>query len=174
MCTFHVVKAHIRLPRLSLMHQRPRWLKSELLKRARGLGAGEDPSADVKKLITDSSEANHKSYRDDELTKAGDEKVDRETQVQTHSSKLEAAVSKFNVLNGAVAELRSGLCALSAQQLKTDAMRVDEQKILTNEYLDKQKPDCMNSGITHADSGPRAGNPVVDGTGSTKDRRPKC
>ena len=53
-------------------------------------------------LITDnklqseaSSEANHKSYRDDELMKAGVENVDRETQVATHSSKLETAVLKL-------------------------------------------------------------------------------
>ena len=76
-----------------------------------GRGAGEDPFSKVKELITDfitdlinkvqleaSSEANHKSYRDDELTKAGDENVDRETQVATHSSKREAAVSQFRVL----------------------------------------------------------------------------
>ena len=30
-------------------------------------------------------------------------------------------------------------------------MRVDEQKIFANEYFDKLKSDCMNSGITHAD-----------------------
>ena len=42
----------------------------------------------------------------------GDEKADRETQVARQSSKLEAAVSQFSVLNGAVAELRADLCAV--------------------------------------------------------------
>ena len=65
----------------------------------------------------------------------------------THSSKLEAAVPKSSVLDGEVAELHAGLGALSAQH----AMRVDEPKILANEYYDKLKPDCLNSGITHAD-----------------------
>ena len=68
-----------------------------------GPGAGEDPSAQVKELITNSikklqsdasSEAKRKSHRVDELTKAGGEKVDPETQVATHSSKLETDVSK--------------------------------------------------------------------------------
>ena len=66
-----------------------------------GAGAGEDQFADVKELITDNrlhSEAlsgtRHKSHRDDELTKAGGEKVDLETQVATHSSKLGADGSR--------------------------------------------------------------------------------
>ena len=39
-------------------------------------GCCEDPFAKVKELITDSSEANHKSFRDDELAKASEKKVD--------------------------------------------------------------------------------------------------
>ena len=71
-----------------------------------GPGAGEDPFAKVKELITDlitdltdrlqseaSSEANHKSYPDDELVNASEKKADLEHQVATDSSKLEAAVS---------------------------------------------------------------------------------
>ena len=77
-----------------------------------GAGAGEDPFAKVTELITDlihrlqseaSSEASHKSYCDDELAKAKDKKADLETQVATHFSKLEAAVSKSSVLDGEVA-----------------------------------------------------------------------
>ena len=74
-------------------------------------------------------EANHKSYRDDELAKAGTKRVDLETQVATHSSKLEAVVSKSSVLDGEVAELHVDLCVLLAHQLETDAMRVDEREI---------------------------------------------
>ena len=101
-------------------------------------GAGEDPWPKQRNLITDlinrlqseaSSEASHKSHCDDELSEANEKKVDLETQVATHSSKLEAAVSKSSVLYGEVAELQADLGALSALQPKMDAMRVDERKI---------------------------------------------
>ena len=74
----------------------------------------------MKELITDlihrlqseaSSEASHKSYYDDELAKAKEKKADLETQVATHFSKLEAAVSKSSVLDGEVAG--GSLCSVS-------------------------------------------------------------
>merc|ERR1712136_478448 len=92
-----------------------------------GAGAGEDPFAKVKELITDlitrlqaesSAETGHKSYCDEEMAKSSEKRADLETQVATHSSKLEAAVSKSSVLDGEVAELQADLGALSAQQLK--------------------------------------------------------
>merc|ERR1719383_506240 len=113
-----------------------------------GAGAGEDPFAKVKELITElinrlqseaSSEASHKSYCDDELTKAQQLKMDLQTQVATHSSKLEAAVAKSSVLDGEVAELQADLGALSAQQLKMDAMRADERKIFATTKEDLEQ-----------------------------------
>ena len=56
-------------------------------------------------------------------------KADLVSQVATHSSKHEVGVSKSSVLDGEVAELRAVLGALSAQQLKLVAMRVDERYI---------------------------------------------
>jgi len=113
-----------------------------------GAGAGEDPFAKVKELITElidrlqseaSAEASHKSYCDDELAKANEKKADLETQVTTHSSKFEAAVSKSTVLDGEVAELQTDLGSLSAQQLKMDAMRADERKIFATTKEDLEQ-----------------------------------
>ena len=56
--------------------------------------AREDPFSKVNELITDSSDANHKSNRDDELAKASEKKVDLETQVATHSCKLGSTCSE--------------------------------------------------------------------------------
>ena len=56
-------------------------------------------------------------------------KSDLVSQVATHSSKFEVAVSKSTVLDGDVAELQAVLGALSAQQLKLIAMRADERNI---------------------------------------------
>ena len=78
------------------------------------VGAGEDPFANVKELITEllnrleseaSSDASHKFYCD-ELAKVSAKKEDLQTQVATHSSMLEAAVAKSSVLDGEVASCR--------------------------------------------------------------------
>ena len=103
----------------------------------------------IMNLITDSinrlqSKISHKSHRDDELPKAGDEKVDLETQVATHSCKLEATVSRSDGMDGDVSKLHADFCDRS-QQPNMDTMRVDDWKTFANEYLDKLKPDCMNS-----------------------------
>ena len=55
--------------------------------------AGEDPFADVKELTTNSSGANHMSYRDDELGPACEKTVDLASQVAVHISELEIAAS---------------------------------------------------------------------------------
>ena len=47
-----------------------------------------------------SSDPNHKSYCDDELTKAGNEKVNLETRMTKCSSKCEIAVSTFGIRDG--------------------------------------------------------------------------
>ena len=62
------------------------------------------------------SEVNHESYGDDELSVTGD----CETQVATHSSKLEAFVSTSRVPDGEVAELPVDFCASPAQRLSAD------------------------------------------------------
>ena len=87
-------------------------------------GASEDPSAPVKDLITDfinrlqaqvSSEANHKPHRDEELKDVVEKKADPDTQVTTHSSELDTAISTCSVPDGEVAKLHVDLGALSAQ-----------------------------------------------------------
>ena len=104
--------------------------------------AGEDPFSKVKELITDlinklqsgaTSEANHKSYRDDEFAKDSEKTTDLETQVATHSSKLEAAVSTSGVSDGEVPELQGDLGTLFAHELKTDATSADERKIFCHD-----------------------------------------
>ena len=62
--------------------------------------------------------------------------------METHSSKVGAAVSKSCVLDGEVAELQADLCGLSAQQLKIDALRADERQIFatTKEDLEHEVP----------------------------------
>ena len=66
----------------------------------------------------------------DEWPKAGDEKVDLETQVATYYRKLEATAPKSSALDDEVAELHAHLGSLSAQ-LKTGTMRADELKIFS-------------------------------------------
>ena len=79
-----------------------------------GAGAGEDHFVKVKGLITElinrlqaeaSSEATHKSYCDEEMSKTTEKKQDLESDVAKHSSRLEAAVSKSNILEGEIAAL---------------------------------------------------------------------
>ena len=69
-------------------------------------------------------------------------KVDLQTQVETHYSKVGTAVSKSSVLDGEVAELQADIGGLSAQQLKIDALRADERKIFatTKEDLEHEVP----------------------------------
>ena len=87
------------------------------LRKSEGFDHGVDQQVAVK------SEASHKSYCDDKFAKANEKTADLETQVATHSSKLEAAISKSSVLDSdEVAELQAVLGALSSQQLKMDAM----------------------------------------------------
>ena len=95
----------------------------------------------MKKLITDLSnklhsealpETSHKFCCDDELMQASVKKEDLGTQVETHSFKLEEAISKSNALDGDVAELHADVGGLP-QQLKMDAMRVDERKMLAGQ-----------------------------------------
>ena len=78
------------------------------------VGAGKDPFANMKELITElinrleseaASDASHKFYCD-ELAKVSAKKEDFQTQVATHSSMLEAAVAKSSVLDGEVAGCR--------------------------------------------------------------------
>ena len=79
--------------------------------RREGPDHGPDHGPDKNKLQPEaSSEATHKSYLDDESEKACEKKVDPETQVATHSPKLEADVPK----SGEVAELNVDLGAQSA------------------------------------------------------------
>ena len=58
-----------------------------------------------------SSEASHKSYCDYELAKANEKKTVLETEMATHSSKLETAVLKSCVLDGEFEELEADLGA---------------------------------------------------------------
>ena len=83
-----------------------------------GAGAGEDPFAKVKDLITElinsllskvSSEASRKSYCDYGWAKTNDKQTDLETQMATRSSKLETVVLKSCVLDGKFAELHAVL-----------------------------------------------------------------
>ena len=103
-------------------------------------GDGEDPFVEVKALIKDltnrmqsecPSEGEHKSRRDDESLKAGDEEVDLETRVAVYSCRVEAAVLTSSVSDSEVAELQVDLGTSSAQQLSMDMRRDDELKIFT-------------------------------------------
>ena len=80
------------------------------------------------------SEVSHESHCDDELTKASVKKEDLEHQVPAHSFKLETAVSKTNVADCEVAELRAHLGDVSQQQ-KTNAMCVDELERVVNPMM---------------------------------------
>ena len=57
-----------------------------------------------------------------------EKKADPETQVTTHSSELDTAISTCSIPDGEVAKLHADLGALSAQ-LIMDAVRVDDRKI---------------------------------------------
>ena len=105
--------------------------------------ADENPFADVKELITDlttdlinilQSETSHIPYSDDEFMKASASKEDLETHVETHSFERETAISKSDVMDGGVAELHVDLGDLS-QQLKMNAMRVDELEGVVNTMM---------------------------------------
>ena len=99
-----------------------------------GAGAGEDPFAKVKDLITEltkrlqaevSSEASHTWYCDAELSETTEKKQDLESDVEKHSSKLEAVVAKSNFLDGEILALEAELGALSRSQLQMDTMRAE-------------------------------------------------
>ena len=90
--------------------------------------AGENPFADVKGLIADliadlvdrlQLETSHKSHCDDELMKASVKEEDFETQVETHSFKLEEAILKPSALDGEVAELHADLGFCTRAVLET-------------------------------------------------------
>ena len=51
--------------------------------------------------------SSHKSYCVDEMSKATEKKMDLQSQVETHSSNVGAAVSKSSVLDCGVAELQA-------------------------------------------------------------------
>ena len=72
------------------------------------------------------------------VDKACEKKVDPETPVATHSHKLKADISN----SSEVAELKVDLGARSAQQLKMDAMRFDERKILATTTEDLEQGHC--------------------------------
>ena len=97
-----------------------------------GPDAGEDPFPSVKESTTDlisdlikklqsedSSKANHKPDRDDEMAKACEKTVD----LETPSLKLFGSPASGTV------QLNLDLCAVSAQQLNADAMHVDEREL---------------------------------------------
>ena len=91
-----------------------------------GLGAGENPFAKVNELITKSSEANHKSNRDDELVKAGEKKVDLETQAAKQSCKVEATVPKSSVLDDKVAELHADLGRVNERKIFATTVEIPQ------------------------------------------------
>ena len=81
-----------------------------------GAGADDDPFVKVKDLITDlisrlqaeaSSEANQKSYCDEETSKATEKKEDLGAEVAKHFSKLEATAARSIVLDGEISALQS-------------------------------------------------------------------
>ena len=97
-----------------------------------GAGAGEDPIAKVKDLITEltkrlqadaSSEASHTWYCDAELLETTEKKLDLESDV--HCFKFEAVVAKSNFLDGEILALEAELGALSRSQLQMDTMRAE-------------------------------------------------
>jgi len=113
-----------------------------------GAGAGEDPFAKVKGLITElinrlqeeaSSEASHKAYCDEETSKASEKKGDLEAEIAKHSAKLEAAVARSTILDGEISALQSELGALSRRQLQLDTMRADERKIFATAKADLEQ-----------------------------------
>ena len=54
-----------------------------------------------------------------------EKKQDLESDVEKHSSKLEAVVAKTNFLDGEILALEAELGALSRSQLQMDTMRAD-------------------------------------------------
>jgi len=114
-----------------------------------GAGAGEDPFAKVKDSITElinrvqaeaSSEASHKWYCDEELSETTENKQDLESDVEKHSSKLEAVVAKSNILDTEIAALQAELGApLSGSQLQMDTMRAEKRKIFAKAKEDLEQ-----------------------------------
>ena len=103
-----------------------------------GAGADDDPFVQVK-VIMDlisllqaeaSSEANQKSYCDEETSKTTEKKEDLEADVAKHSSKHEAAVARSIVLDGEISTLQSELSVLLNRQLQMDIMCGVERYIL--------------------------------------------
>ena len=150
----------------------------ELITDSSEANADEDPFSTLKELITDlitdlinklrseaSSEANHKFYRDDELANGSEKEADLQNQVATHSSKLEAAVSKSSVLDGEVAELHVDLGAQAAQPLKMDAMGVAEQIfVTTKEDLEQDIAGIQQARWTHPQDLDLDDNPIIENT----------
>ena len=104
-----------------------------------GAGADDDPFVKVKDLVMELismlqakalSEANQKSYCDEETSKTTEKKEDLEADVAKHSSKLEAAVARSIALDGEISTLQSELSVLLNRQLQMDIMCAVERYIL--------------------------------------------
>ena len=86
-----------------------------------------------------SSEWSHKSYCDEEMSKATEKEEDLEADVAKHSSKLEAAVARSTILDGETSALQLELGVLSNRQLQMDIMCLVERHILAKVKADLEQ-----------------------------------
>eukprot|EP00928_Gymnodinium_smaydae_P087057 TRINITY_DN713_c8_g1_i1.p1 TRINITY_DN713_c8_g1~~TRINITY_DN713_c8_g1_i1.p1 ORF type:complete len:729 (+),score=259.29 TRINITY_DN713_c8_g1_i1:46-2187(+) len=99
-----------------------------------GSGAGEDPFAKVKALISglierleseSRSEATEKSYCDDELAKTASKKEELSADASALAAKIDKAASTSATLKAEVQELQASLASLAKEQAELDELRRD-------------------------------------------------
>jgi len=100
-----------------------------------GTGAGQDPLAKVKELITDLiaklqaeavADATEKAYCDEQLAKTEEKKEELEHDVSKLTAKLDQSISRSASLNSEVKELQLELAALTKQKAEMDKIRQEQ------------------------------------------------
>jgi len=100
-------------------------------------GAGEDPFAKIRGLITDmisklqtemEGEAKEKAYCDEQMSKTEAKKSELEEDVGKMTAKIDKATARSAELSAQVKELQSELSALTKEQAEMDKIRMETHK----------------------------------------------
>lgn len=103
-------------------------------------GAGEDPFAKVKGLITDmlkkleeagAADATHKAYCDKEMAESKQKKIEKKAEVEHLSTKIDQKSAASAKLKEEVADLQRELSELASSTATMDQIRAEEKSVFT-------------------------------------------